>query len=73
MNDEVDDQDPIIEQDEADFEEEGALGQGISFRRPSEPLTLVLGEKDRSTMLQLDNKKKELLHIKTQLDMAIGE
>jgi hypothetical protein len=76
MDDDLDDQGRIIEQDEEDFEQqddEEALGQGMTFRRPNAPLTLVQGQRDRSTMLDFGNKKKELLHMKSMLDITIGE
>lgn len=75
MYDDRDDEDSLIDQNEDDFVEEDALddGQGTTFRRPSDPLTLVLGEKDRSTTLDLEKKRKEILNIKVKLGRAIGE
>ena len=75
MDNNFDDEDPLIEQNDEDFGEEDAFndGQGTRFRCPTDPLKLVFGEKDRSTTLSLDKKKKELLNIKAKLATAIGE
>lgn len=70
MDGDHDEEDLVIEQNEEDFEVDDGLG--TTFRRPTEPLLLVLGEKDRSTTLSLEKKKKELLNIKAKLDIAIG-
>ena len=74
MDDDLDDNDRIIEQDEADFDENAlGIGDETTFRRPTEPVTLVLDSRGRSAILNLESKKKELLFIKQKLDSELGK